>query len=92
MEFPGLLIEETISMYYPTTKKEVEFSGPLEIPGRDVQDRATPGGISIGLDFDLGISKGVTQFCRVSRSESLFSPEFLCNDLMIHHDIMIVYK
>ena len=51
MEFPGLLIEETISMYYPTTKKEVEFSEPLEIPGRDVQDRATPGGISIGLDF-----------------------------------------
>ena len=51
MEFPRLLIEETISMYYPTTKKEVEFSGPLEIPGRDVQDRATPGGISIGLDF-----------------------------------------
>ena len=43
------------------------------------------------LVFHLGISKGVTQFCRTYRGESyfVFSRISVINDHMIHHDSMI---
>ena len=74
MAFPSRVIEETKCglWYIHPTKKRRGIS-------RGVQDRATPGGISVVLVFDLGISNSVTQFCRFCRGESLFSPEFLCD-------------
>ena len=64
MEFQGLLIEETISVYYPSTEKMA--SGVFKIEQLQVE-------FPWILVFDLRISKGVTQFCRVSRGQSLFS-------------------
>ena len=57
---------------------------------RGVQDRATPGGFSMGLCvFYLGISKGVTQFCRISRGVNfVFSRISVINDHMIHRIIV----
>ena len=70
---PGFCIEETkcgLCTYIHPTKKEVEFPGVFKIEQFEVE-------FPWVLVFDLIISKGVTQFCRICTGESLFSPEFL---------------
>ena len=90
--FQGYWLKKQFQCITPPQKRKWNFQGPWKFLAGMFKIEQLQVEFPLVLIFDLGISKGVTQFCRVSRSESLFSPEFLCNDLMIHHDIMIVYK
>ena len=87
MEFPSRVIvlkkqNVVFGTYINPTKKGVEFPGVFKIEQFEVK-------FPWVLVFDHRISKGVIQFCRISKVESLFSPDFLWS--MIIGYIMIVW-
>ena len=70
MEFPGVLKKEHVDIP-GVNKKEVESPGVFK--------KNSCGGIFMGLLFwpwSLEFPRAVTQFCRIFKGESLFSPEF----------------